>query len=134
MSSMRTHTLARAAYDCVNKRRNDGFKTKYGALAHQLPSMIMQNGLAQSTGFLVAKGKQEHRALLDDVNSVVRATGATDTADGERLHHRVIASDINRSILLTRRCLEASGWLKRYAQSVLQVTSTGEATGVDGTE
>lgn len=134
MSNVRTHALARAAYICVNERRDAAFKAKYGALAHRLPSMIMQNGLAQATGFLVAKGKDEHRALLDDLNAVVRATGATDTADGTHLHQFVIAGDINRAMLLTRRCLEASGWLKRYAQSVLQATSAGADAAADGTE
>lgn len=126
MSEIRTHALARAAYDCVDRRRDAGHARQYAALVNQLPGMILQNGLAQSTGFLLAKGKPEHLALLADLNAVLRATGATDTADGARFHRAVVGSDIARTMLLTRRALDASGWLKRYVQGALRVSPAGE--------
>ena len=46
---------------------------KYGALAHRLPGMLLENGLAQATGFLLAKNNPEHHALLDDLCVVLRA-------------------------------------------------------------
>lgn len=122
MSRIRTHVLARAAYECVDGRRDAGHARKYGALAHQLPGMILRNGLAQSTGYLLAKGKPEHLALLGDLNAILRATGTTDTVDGKQFHHVVVSSDIARTMLLTRRALDAGGWLKRYAQGVLRVS------------
>ena len=88
--------------------------------------MILENGLAQATGFLLAKGKAEHRALLGDLNSVLRAAGATVTPDGPKLHAKIVASDLNQTVILTRRSLEASGWLKRYVQGVLRVNATGD--------
>ena len=134
--TVRTHTVAKTAYKRVNARRDDAWKKKYGALAHKLPGMILQNGLAQATGFLLAKSKgndDEHAALLDDLNHVLRAAGVSDAEGGCHLHKKVIASDLHQTLLLTRRSLEASGWLKRYAQGVLGVDATGERFADDDT-
>ena len=128
MTRIRAHDIASAAYECVDARRSDDKKKEYGALAHRLPGMILQNGLAQATGFLRAKGKQEHRALLDDLNTVLRAAEVTDTSHGAALHQKIIESDLDKALLLTRRSLEASGWIKRYVQGVLRVDATGEQT------
>ena len=113
--------------------RESAEKRKYGALAHKLPGMILQNGLAQATGFLLAKGDKEHVALLDDLNYVLRAAGVSDADDGPCLHKAIIASDLDRILILTRRSLEASGWLKRYAQGVLGVDATGKQFADDDT-
>ena len=127
MTAVRTHVVAGCAYDRVEARRNHPAKKKYGALAHKLPGMIIENGLAQATGFLLAKGDAEHEALLEDLNAVLRAAGATATEGGRELHRTIIDSDLDRTLILTRRSLEASGWLKRYAQGVLGVSATGDS-------
>ncbi len=134
---VRSHAVAKAAYECVAGRRDEKQvrrtldNGKYGALAHKLPGMILENGLSQATGFLLAKGNAEHRALLDDLCAVLQAAETTAAADGPGLHQEIIAADLNRTLILTRRSLEASGWLKRYAQGVLGVDATGERTGGD---
>ena len=128
---VRTHAVARAAYECVAARRDatkgrqEADSAKYGAVAHKLPGMILENGLAQATGFLLAKGKPEHHALLDDLCAVIRAARTTTAVDGPGLHRGVIDSDLGETLILTRRSLEAAGWLKRYAQGVLRVDATG---------
>ena len=129
MTAVRTHVVAGCAYERVDARRNHPAKKKYGALAHKLPGMIIENGLAQASGFLLAKGMDEHRALLDDLNAVLCAARATTTVDGPELHRAIIDSDLDRTLILTRRSLEASGWLKRYAQGVLGVSATGDDDG-----
>ena len=133
---IRKHAVARAAYKCVAARSDAPDKKHYGALAHKLPGMILQNGLAQATGFLLAKAKgkdtNEHHALLTDLHAVLHEAGATTAADGEALHLEIIAAGIAPTMQLTSRSLEASGWLKRYAQGVLGVDATGEQTGSAG--
>ena len=131
--NVRAHAVARAAYERVAGRRDEKGrhgvnKEKYGALAHKLPGMILENGLAQATGFLLAKGTpehSEHRALLDDLYVVVRAAETKTTGDGSHLHQEIIDSDVDGTLMLTRQSLEAAGWLKRYAQGVLRVDATG---------
>lgn len=80
MTKIRTHEVATAAYTVVFARNGAQCKKKYGALAHKLPGLILQNGLAQATGFPLAKGKEEHLALLDDLRQVLHATGTTTPA------------------------------------------------------
>lgn len=121
--NIRSHRVAQAAYQCVAARKNFAEKKQYGALAHQLPILILQNGLAQATGFLLAKGKPEHLALLDDLAQVL------DYKKEKRgdFHPEVIAADALTTMQLTRRALEATGWIKRYVQGVLKVDATGSS-------
>ena len=126
MTETRTHAFAKTAYKRVAAHRRSPTKEEYRALAHKLPGMILQSGLAQATGFLLAKDKDEHRALLDDLNAVLRAAGATTTEDGRTLHEAVIESHLHEAVDLTRRSLEASGWIKRYAQAVLKAETSSE--------
>lgn len=130
---IRAHAVARAAFERVAARQQDKTKgrqsvdnKKYGALAHKLPGMILENGLAQATGFLLAKGNREHLDLLDDLAVVLRTTETTTAGDGAGLHQEIIVSDLERTLMLTRRSLQAGGWLKRYVQGVLGVDATGE--------
>ena len=96
MIPVRTHAVAVAAYERVDARRDEPWKKQYGALAHKLPGMILQNGLAQATGFLLAKGKSEHLALLGDLNAVLIAADAVPktTANGPALHDLIIRSGL----------------------------------------
>lgn len=121
MISTRTHTMAREAYQRVAKRRGKPHEKEYKSLAEALPGLILQNGLAQATGFLIAKDKHEHKAALDDLNAVLGAARVIDTADGEQLHRKVIRTDDPQLWMqLTRHSLTASGWIKRYAQGLLK--------------
>ena len=141
MIPVRTHAVAGTAYERVDahRRKPKEDRKAYGALAHKLPGMILQNGLAQATGFLLAKGRSEHLALLDDLNAVLRAAAvpaATDEGralDGPALHELVIRSDLTGTMILTRRSLEASAWIKRYVQGVLRVDATGDQAAEDET-
>ena len=136
MIGVRTHAVAREAYARVAARRDDSNKKDYGALAHKLPGMILSNGLAQATGFLLAKGRSEpsspHSRLLNDLNAVIRAAGAGGHGvGGASLHQQVIGADLQQTLLLTRRALAASSWIKRYVQGVLHINATGGSTDSD---
>lgn len=125
---IRSHRVASAAYACVTARRNEPNRKKYGAIAHKLPGMILQNGLAQATGFLLAKGAgaQEHLLLLDDLNAVLQAGGTLGVPSHEALHQAIIGANLSQTLKYTRAALEASGWIKRYVQGVLRITATGD--------
>ena len=131
MIETRTRMTANEAYQRVVAHQGKSDEKDYKSLANSLPGMIMQNGLAQATGFLVAKGKDEHakgkgednehKALLDDLTAVLRAAKVVGAADGKELHCEIIGSDDPRRWMqLTRHSLEASAWIKRYAQGLLK--------------
>jgi CRISPR-associated protein Cmr5 len=129
LPELRSHRVARAAYERVEARRNDDRRKKYGALTHKLPGMILQNGLSQATGFLLAKGEPHHLALLGDLALVLRSVGVTQTDNPQALHQQIIGADLETTLLLTRRSLEAAGWMKRYVQGVLRIDPTGAEAG-----
>ena len=120
MTNTRTQELATKAYRCVVEHKGKPLEKEYSSLAHSFPSMILQNGLAQATGFLLAKGKVEHQALLDDLNAVLCSAKAVATACGSELHTEVIKADLSETMQLTRHSLDASAWIKRYAQALLK--------------
>ncbi|MBK1642964.1 type III-B CRISPR module-associated protein Cmr5 [Chromatium okenii] len=132
--NLRAHRVARAAYLRVEAHQNEPDKKKYGAIAHRLPGMILQNGLAQATGFLLAKGSSSHEylMLLDDLNFVLRAGETLNVPNCNALHQAIIAADLNQTLKLTRHALEASGWIKRYVQGLLRVDATGNNTDNSG--
>lgn len=142
MTELRSHTLARVAYERVTARKEAPFKKEYGALAHKFPGTILQNGLAQATGFLLAKGAAtdklgrlkdpEHYALLDDLLALLRTLGASHAMDRTQLHEQIIAADLATTLLLTRRALEASSWMKRYVQGALGINTTGDENEPEG--
>lgn len=128
----RSHRAAQVAHRLVSDRRNFGKRKEYGALAHKLPAMILQNGMAQATGFLLAKmsgnNDNEHAALLDDFAAVLHeSAGLGSNLDGASLHRLVIDASTLDTMQLTRRGLEASAWIKRYVQGVLKLGATGDA-------
>lgn len=135
--NLRTHRVASAAYRLVEGRKNQLTREqqkKYGAIAHKLPGMILQNGLSQATGFLLAKSPRypEHGYLLEDLNHTLRAGGTLDRPDLETLHQAIIEANLEQTLKYTRHALEATGWLKRYVQGVLRVDATGEDSTEDG--
>lgn len=134
MISVRTHKVASLAWERVSARLelDNLHRHEYGALAHKLPGMILQNGLAQATGFLCARNDAAHRALLDDLNAVLRSAGAVSTDNGRELHEYIIGRGVTETAELTRRSLEAGSWIKRYVQGVLRVSATGDRDVADG--
>jgi CRISPR-associated protein Cmr5 len=125
----RSHLIARHAYARVAARSGADFQSAYGALAHKLPMLILQNGLAQATGFLLAKERDEHHALLDDLAFVLHEARAVPSHDRTAFHEQIIRANLGESMRLTRNALDVSGWLKRYVQGVLRVDATGAADG-----
>ena len=57
------------AYKRVKTIFNDGklSNDKYGSMAHKLPILIRTAGLAQALAFVSARGKEEHKRLLNDL-------------------------------------------------------------------
>ncbi len=126
MLELRSHRVARCAYQRVVAHDKKEYTKGYAALAHKLPGMILQNGLAQASGFLLAKGKEEHLRLLDDLLAILTQEQITQAANRDALHQEIIAADLKQTLRLTRSALESSGWIKRYVQGTLRLNASGE--------
>lgn len=131
MTSMRGHRTARLAFQRVKARSSEQGAKEYASLAYKLPSMVLQNGLAQSTGFLLAKAANTpaHRQLHEDLLHVLQGVEASSAPNFEAFHEEVLATDLQQCILLTRRTLEVGAWLKRYAQALIGIGENSSAPG-----
>lgn len=109
---IRTHRYAEKAYPLVAEVTDqaDELQKKYRTLALNVPTMVMQSGLAQAIGFLMAKDGPEHKLILKHIEYVLERT---------MLHQDILKSDITEYQFLTRQTLEATSWLKRYTQALL---------------
>lgn len=108
---IRTQKYAELAYPLVSAIKDSDLESKYRTLALNLPTMILQSGLMQTVGFLKAKGKKEHDELYRHLTVLL---------NDRNLHETVRQSDITKYQRLTRNAIEASSWLKRYTQALLE--------------
>lgn len=115
---MRTHLYAENAYPKVEAIKNDPIGAKYRTLALSFPALIMQGGLAQAIGFLMAKNEAEHKTYLQHLVELLD----NGNPDYKIFHQRILRSDIHEYQLLSRKALDASAWLKRYTQALLEKT------------
>ena len=101
------------------KAKNENAVKDYKPRMNGFPVMILQSGLAQASGFYLAKGAM-HAEYLNDVADVLQAAGGwTFPNSGMGFHQRSIGCDAVTYRLLTRDALDAAGWLKRYGTAIL---------------
>ena len=107
------------AYNRVKTIFNDGklSNDKYGSMAHKLPILIRTAGLAQAFAFVNARGKEEHKRLLNDLALTL------DKQSREALAEAAMDAELSEYIYLTQQALAALLWYKRFAQSILDVQS-----------
>lgn len=122
--TIRSQKYAQEAYPLVVEMQKHQLKVKYRTLALNFPSMILQSGLSQAIGFLMAKGKDEHQMLLDHLATLVLGKQAQD----KQLHQTILTADLTHYQLLTRQTLEAASWLKRYTQALLEKQQIKESS------
>lgn len=118
----RSQRYAAAALACVGQvAAMPALREEYKSRADGFPVMVMQAGLAQALGFLLAKSGRSldngYGRYLHDLAAVLRAGGATTAGSGEALHGAAIHAALAEYRLLTREALAAAAWLKRMAQA-----------------
>ena len=110
---IRTQKYAQLAYPLVTSVKDQPIEAKYRTLALTFSAMIMQSGLAQAIGFLMAKGNEEHNLMLTHIATLLNCP------NNDAMHQAILSSDLTKYQLLTRNALEATSWLKRYTQALL---------------
>lgn len=110
----RDQKYAKAAFPKVDKQKGKDTEKSYRTVALNFPVMILQSGLTQSIGFLLAKNKAEHQAYLQDLADILGLQNA------KKLHETIIGCNLSDYQQHTRKALEASAWLKRYTQALLK--------------
>lgn len=113
--SIRSQQYAQEAFLMIEAVKGSAIEAKYRTLALNFPSMILQSGLSQSTGFLLAKGKAEHIQLLNHLAQMIGGKGQT----AETFHTTLLTADLQQYQILTRKAIDAASSLKRYTQALL---------------
>lgn len=121
----RDQKYAARAYTDVQARlreygRNQAAIDQYGGMAHKLPVLIRTAGLAQALAF-VARSKEPHKHLLEDVERAIDRTDGATLADASR------NAELPEYMRLTQEVLAALLWYKRYAESVMGVEDASAA-------
>ncbi len=94
---------------------------EYGSMAHKLPVLIRQAGLAQALAYVSARGKPGAKQLLDDLAMTLGLEGGN---RGEQLLARSREASLLDYMRLTREAIIALTWYKRFAQSMLGIGPT----------
>lgn len=100
----------------------------YGRMAHKLPVLIRQTGLAQALVFAEAKGGDGGSLLLAHLAEHLGDLGIVPEGTRPALMACVRSAELSEYIAITREVQAALLWYKRYAQSVLDVEQ-GEEDG-----
>jgi len=113
----RGQRLAQVAFECIQKRKalKDKPRKEYVGFAKRFPSLIHSCGLAQALAFAQAKAPEGY---LDDLAAVLKAE------QREMLLKKARESAVPEYMRLSREALEAAGWLKRYAEALLDEDAT----------
>ena len=112
--AIRSKKYAELAYPLIEKIKGTETEAKYRTLALTFPTMIMQSGLAQAIGFLMAKDEAHHQKMLAHHKTLL---------NDNNLNSQGLQSDITTYQQLTRDAIEATSWLKRYTQALLDKQS-----------
>lgn len=105
----------------------------YGGLCHSLPVLVRSCGLCQALAFSAAKAqaggdaesprRRAHDLLLRHVEALLNSRAGQDDVG---LLDRVRTADTLTYMLYTRHVLQAWVYFKRFAESILKVTSSEE--------
>lgn len=130
MMESRSQKIAIEAFARIKDKEHQSYteeaKKKYATLVHKLPAMLLQNGLTQTTGFLLAKNEAHHSDLLTDLRLVIEALATHQYQDNVTFHEAIIHLELPQTLAMTRNALAISGWLRRYVQGVWNIGPDGE--------
>lgn len=125
----RGQRLAQAAWQRIERRARSvqaPNRKEYSSFAKRFPSLIHSCGLAQALAFAQAKAPDGY---LDDLAAVLSQTDRAEWLKQAR------EAEVPAYIRSSREALAGAGWLKRYAEAVLDEEEHqrgGEDAGVQG--
>lgn len=115
MPQLKSQQYSKEAFKCVNAhvttKQND--LKKYKTFAKRFPTLIHTCGLAQAISF--ANSKEEYRPNFKDLQSVL--AGNNNNFD---LIQQAQSVDVLEYLRLSREAIVVAGWLKKYAEALIE--------------
>ena len=118
-------TRAKQIYALIVQAEQLPNKAAYGRLCLRLPFLIRANGLCQTLAFLESKTKNEKPEfgqLIIDLAKVASGKTGIEYCGSAR------SAPTDVYMLMTREALACAQWFKRYAEAVLKIDPTEDAT------
>ncbi|MBS3967036.1 MAG: type III-B CRISPR module-associated protein Cmr5 [Truepera sp.] len=117
----REQRRAKSTFERVSQHqgKEKTWRDQYGGMAHKIPVLVRQAGLAQTLAFVESRGKDPHRMLLADLAKTVELSK-------DALLKQSREAPLGEYLRLTREVLAVAQWYKRFAQSVLDVEAGAE--------
>src|SRR5262245_14971716 len=104
------------------EKEREAYRKRYGSMEYRLTILIATFGLAQALEFVRSRDKKEYELLLKHLDAAVLG----EDAGRELLLARSRNAELSEYMRLTRDCLSALLWYKRFAESVLGVKAGDE--------
>ena len=113
----RSQQLAELAFKQVSHvdlqtKDDKNARDKYIRFAKRFPSLIHTCGLAQAIAFAQSKAPDR---FVNDLRQVLNCDKSEPAFTAE-----IRSSDLTRYLQMSRTALQAAGWLKRYAEALLE--------------
>lgn len=113
---------AESAYNQIYaiESKGESYRKQYGSLAHKLPILIRQAGLAQALAFASTRKPDAQQKLLEHVAATVINDSFAELIRQSRQKPMLEYMRLSEDVML------ALTWYKRFAQSILGVDATTE--------
>lgn len=108
----RQQLWAQKAYEKVLSVKGAG-EGDYKRFCRGFPALLQASGLCQAISFVEAKGKAEHLQYMEHLAAVLGISREDLSKDSR-------SADISAYLRLSHDALSATGWLKRYAEALLE--------------
>ena len=110
------------ALKCVNEVTKDkDVRGNYKGLVKKFPMMVLRNGLLQTIAFLEAKGRREHRILLDHLKTYLESESPLGLKlENSSLSKYLSETDVSWYRNITADVLTFAKWLGRYAEALIE--------------
>jgi CRISPR-associated protein Cmr5 len=118
--SMRTknQTYAHLAFGRITKWIDKDNAAEYRAFARRFPSLVHTCGLAQAVAFAQQKApKFGEMSYLKDLADVVM---------NKNIEKESRNASLSRYLIMSRETLNAAGWLKRYAEALIETSGESD--------
>lgn len=94
-------------------------KDKFKPFSAGAPSMILQNGFGQAIAFWVAKGKDEHKSMMNILREWLVSNGFSKGNDDKTFIRNLAQMEQRDYLNAQKEALALLEWVKRYSNAGL---------------
>lgn len=105
------------------ERLDEEKRKKYASIVYSVPMLVRSAGLSQALHFVLARGDDTQKKILDHLADQLRRVDTRITGR-ESLLTQVREAPLGAYLQLTQETLACANWYKRYVQGVLGIAAS----------